>query len=106
MADRKVVDLKQIVLGTCWNVPIYALAYRDATLTKNGEKSDGKDIRFPSMRAKGNDWFGHHFICFSMRASSGRYVPSEFGCDQKTLAETRAASRFFHYLGSLSGSYG
>jgi len=63
-AERKVIDLKRIVFATWWNVPIYAFSYRDTTLTKNGEKFDGKDVRFLSLKAKGNDWFGHHFICF------------------------------------------
>ena len=63
-ADRKVIDLKRIVFATWWNVPIYAFSYRDTTLTKAGEKFDGKDVRFLSLKAKGNDWFGHHFICF------------------------------------------
>ncbi|UCG57156.1 MAG: DUF2961 domain-containing protein [Phycisphaerales bacterium] len=65
VADRKVVDLKRIVFATWWNVPIYAFSFRDTTLTKNGEKFEGEDVRFLSMRAKGNDWFGHHFICFT-----------------------------------------
>jgi hypothetical protein len=74
VADRKVVDLKRIIFATWWNVPIYAFSYRDTTLTKNGEKFDGKDIRFLSVRAKGNDWFGHHFIGFVCEIpAAGKY---------------------------------
>ncbi len=76
-SDRKVVDLKRIVFATWWNVPIYAFSYRDMTLTKAGEKFDGKDVRFLSMKAKGNDWFGHHFICFTCELpAAGTYKVS------------------------------
>jgi len=63
-AERKVVDLKRIVFATWWNIPISAFSYRGATLTKNGEKFDGKNVRFLSLRADGDDSFGYHFICF------------------------------------------
>jgi hypothetical protein len=76
-AKRKVVDLEQIVFATWWNVPIYAFSYRDTTLTKNGEKFDGKDVRFLSLRAKGSDWFGHHFVCFVCELpAAGKYKVS------------------------------
>ncbi len=74
---RKVIDLNRVVFATWWNVPIYAFSYRDTTLTKNGEKFDGKDVRFLSLRAKGNDWFGHHFVCFTCGLpASGKYKVS------------------------------
>ncbi|MGD8500859.1 MAG: DUF2961 domain-containing protein [Phycisphaerales bacterium] len=77
MADRKVSDLKRIVFATWWNIPISAFSYRDATLTKNGEKFDDKDVRFLSLRAKGGDWFGHHFICFVCELpAAGKYKVS------------------------------
>jgi hypothetical protein len=76
-ADRMVSDLKRIIFATWWNVPIYAFSYRDTTLTKAGEKFDGKDVRFLSLRAKGNDWFGHHFICFTCElGAAGKYKVS------------------------------
>jgi hypothetical protein len=62
--ERKVIDLKRIVFATWWNIPIDSFSYRNASLTKNNETIDGKNIRFLSLRAKGNDTFGHHFICF------------------------------------------
>jgi len=63
-AQRKVIDPKRIVFATWWNIPISAFSYRDGSLTKKAEKIDGKNVRFLSLRAKGNDTFGHHFICF------------------------------------------
>jgi len=77
VTKRKVVDLKRVVFATWWNVPIYAFSYRDTTLTKNGEKFDDKEVRFLSMRARDNDWFGHHFICFTCELpASGKYKVS------------------------------
>jgi hypothetical protein len=77
VADRKVVDLKRIVFATWWNIPISAFSYRGATLTKNGEKFDDKDVRFLSLRAKGDDWFGHHFICCMCELpAAGKYKVS------------------------------
>ena len=77
VGDRKVIDLKRIVFATWWNVPIYAFSFRDTTLTRAGEKFDGKDVRFLSMKASGNDWFGHHFICFTCELpAAGKYKVS------------------------------
>jgi hypothetical protein len=76
-ADRMVSDLKRIIFATWWNVPIYAFSYRDTTLTKAGEKFGDKDVRFLSLKAKGNDWFGHHFICFTCELpAAGKYKVS------------------------------
>ncbi|TKJ39506.1 MAG: hypothetical protein CEE38_01905 [Planctomycetes bacterium B3_Pla] len=76
-AQRRVIDLRRIVFATWWNVPISAFSYRNATLTKNVEKLDGKDIRFLSLRAEDNDSFGHHFICFVCELpAAGKYKVS------------------------------
>ncbi|MBN2269180.1 MAG: DUF2961 domain-containing protein [Sedimentisphaerales bacterium] len=75
--ERKVIDLKRIVFATWWNVPIYAFSFRDTTLTKAGEEFDDKEVRFLSMKAKGDDWFGHHFICFTCELpAAGKYKVS------------------------------
>jgi len=77
VAERKVIDLKRIVIATWWNIPISAFSYRDASLTKNNETIDGKNIRVLSLRAEGNDSFGHHFICFICELpATGRYKVS------------------------------
>jgi hypothetical protein len=73
-AERKVIDLKRIVFATWWNVPISAFSYHNAILTKNSEKLDGKDVRFLSLRAEGDDTFGYHFICFVCELpAAGKY---------------------------------
>jgi len=76
-AERKVIDLKRIVFATWWNIPIDSFSYRTATLTKNSEKLEGKDVRFLSLRAEGIDTFGHHFICFICELpAAGKYKVS------------------------------
>ena len=77
LPERKVIDLKRIVFATWWNVPIDAFSFRNATLTKNQEKYDGKEARYLSLKAQGNDSFGYHFICFVCELpTAGRYKVS------------------------------
>jgi len=74
---RKVIDLKRIVFATWWNIPISAFSYRNATLTKNAEKLDDKNVHFLSLRAEGGDSFGQHFISFICELpAAGRYKVS------------------------------
>lgn len=47
--DRQVVDLDRIVFAVWWNVPIYSFSLRNATLTKEGQTFDGKEVRYLSM---------------------------------------------------------
>jgi len=77
LTERKVVDLKRVVFATWWNVPISSFSFRSATLTKNREKLDGKEVRYLSLRAKGSDSFGYHFICFVCELpAAGKYKVS------------------------------
>jgi len=61
---RRVVDLKKIIFATWWNIPIQAFAFRHATLTKMDEKVGDETLRFLSLKATRQDWFGHPFISF------------------------------------------
>jgi hypothetical protein len=71
---RAVVDLARIVYAVWWNVPIYAFSFQHMTLTKSGEKFDGQDVRFLSIVAEGEDWFGEPFIIFTCEIpAAGRY---------------------------------
>ena len=62
---RAVIDPERIVFAVWWNVPIYSFSLRNATLTKEGFQSDGREVRFLSMRAKDTAIFGDHSICFT-----------------------------------------
>lgn len=73
-AEREVIDLRRIVFATWWNIPISAFSYGNATLTKNAEKIDGRNVHFLSLRAEGRDSFGDHFICFVCELpTAGKY---------------------------------
>jgi hypothetical protein len=72
--ERKVIDLRRIIFATWWNIPISAFSYRNTSITKKNETIDGENTRFLSLRAKGNDTFGHHFICFVCELpAAGKY---------------------------------
>ncbi len=72
--QRRVTDLKRIIFATWWNVPIDSFSYRNATLAKDNEKLEGKSVRFLSLRARGDDSFGHHFVCFVCEMpAAGKY---------------------------------
>jgi hypothetical protein len=76
-ADRRVVDLDRIVFAVWWNVPIYSFSLRNATLTKEGQTFDGKEVRYLSMRAKDQAIFGDHSISFSCEIpAAGTYKVS------------------------------
>jgi hypothetical protein len=61
-AERKVVDFERIVFAAWWSVPIQAFSFQGTTLTKKGERLGEEDVRFLSLRAEGQDWFGQPFI--------------------------------------------
>jgi len=75
--ERKVIDLKRIIFATWWNVPMSSFSFQNATLTKSREKLGDKDARYISLRAKGSDSFGYHFICFVCELpAAGKYKVS------------------------------
>jgi hypothetical protein len=65
LAGRKVNDPRELIFPTSWQTPIYAWSFDRATLTRKKEKVEGEEIRYLSMRASGEDWFGSHFISFT-----------------------------------------
>lgn len=74
---RKVIDLKRIIFATWWNVPMSSFSFHNATLTKGREKLNGKEARYISLKAKGRDIFGYHFICFVCELpAEGKYKVS------------------------------
>lgn len=59
---RRVTDFKSITFAAGWNLPVRGFCYEGGTLTKRGAKVDGHDLRFLSLRAEGQDFFGPPFI--------------------------------------------
>ncbi len=64
--QRAVVDPQRIVFATWWNVPIHSFSLKNATLTKDGVQLPNRnEVRFLSLRAEDQEFFGDHSICFS-----------------------------------------
>jgi hypothetical protein len=63
--QRKVNDPRELIFPTSWQTPIYAWSFDRATLSRKKEKIEGEEIRYLSMSATGDDWFGPHFISFT-----------------------------------------
>ncbi len=58
LAARRVVDPAKVTYICGWNIPIAAFPFKDATLSKKGEKVGDADVRFLSMTAGADDFFG------------------------------------------------
>jgi hypothetical protein len=59
---RAVLDPQEVAFPAWWQTPIYAWSFEQASLTRKQEKIAGEEIRYLSLAATGQDWFGPHFI--------------------------------------------
>lgn len=62
LKDRAVLDPREVVFPAWWQTPIYAWSFEQASLTRKKEKIAGEEVRYLSLAATGQDWFGPHFI--------------------------------------------
>jgi hypothetical protein len=62
LLERAVTDLQEIVFPAWWQLPIYAWSFEHASLARKMERLGNEDVRYLSLAATGNDWFGPHFI--------------------------------------------
>jgi len=62
LPQRAVQDLQEVIFPAWWQTPIYAWSFGQATLTRKKEKIGGEEVRFLSLTATGQDWFGPHFF--------------------------------------------
>lgn len=75
LKERAVNDPQEVVFPMWWQTPIYAWSFERATLTRKKEKLDGEEVRFLSLAATGQDWFGPHFLSPMCDVpASGRYA--------------------------------
>jgi hypothetical protein len=73
-AERRVHDPERLVFTPGWNEPIYAFSFERATLTKKRERIEGKEVRYLSLQAEGDDVFGPHNLVFLCEVpAAGRY---------------------------------
>jgi Protein of unknown function (DUF2961) len=61
-AHRAVHDPDEILFPAWWQLPLHAWSFEHASLTRKKAKLGGEEIRFLSLEATGQDWFGPHFL--------------------------------------------
>lgn len=64
LVARAVHDPTEVIFPLFWQTPIHAWSFDRATLTRKRDKIGGEDLRYLSLSATGDDWFGSHFISF------------------------------------------
>lgn len=64
VAARTITDPARLVFNPGWYTPIHAFSMERATITKKNERIKGRDERYISLRAQGEDVFGPHSISF------------------------------------------
>jgi hypothetical protein len=62
LKDRAVVDPREVGFPMWWQTPIYAWSFDRASLTRKSVKIGDEEVRYLSLAASGEDWFGSHFL--------------------------------------------
>lgn len=62
LKDRAVVDPQEIIFPAWWQLPLHAWSFDRASLTRKMEKVGSEEVRYLSLTATGDDWFGAHFL--------------------------------------------
>jgi hypothetical protein len=62
LADRAVEDLAELIFPAGWQTPLHAWSFERASLTRKKERIGPEEVRFLSLAATNQDWFGPHFI--------------------------------------------
>ncbi len=62
LAQRAVQDPGQIIFPAWWQLPIHAWSFEQASLTRKKAMLGGQEVRFLSLQATNQDWFGPHFM--------------------------------------------
>jgi len=62
LKERAVRDLREVVFPAWWQLPLHAWSFDKASLTRKRERIGEEDVRFLSLSATGEDWFGAHFL--------------------------------------------
>ena len=75
LAERRVIDPKEVVFPMWWQTPIGAWSFDRASLTRKKASLNGEEVRYLSLAATGEDWFGPHFLSpICDVPTSGRYA--------------------------------
>jgi hypothetical protein len=62
LKDRAVLDPNEVGFPMWWQTPIYAWSFDKASLARKSVKIGDEDVRYLSLTATGEDWFGSHFL--------------------------------------------
>jgi len=75
VADRKAAEFKRFKFTPGWSVPIHAFSFQNVVLTKKTESIGGVEVRYFSMKAAGEDYFGPPFVSFEFDIpEAGKYA--------------------------------
>jgi len=74
LKNRAVSDLQEVVFPMWWQTPIYAWSFERASLTRKKERLGEEEVRYLSLTATNQDWFGAHFLSPTCDVpAAGRY---------------------------------
>jgi hypothetical protein len=74
---RKATEFRRFKFTPGWNVPIHAFSFQNVALTKRTESIGGAEVRYLSMKAGGEDYFGNPFVGFDFDIpEAGKYAVS------------------------------
>jgi hypothetical protein len=62
LAERAVHDPQEVLFPAFWQTPLHAWSFERASLTRKKEKIGQEEVRYLSLTATGDDWFGPHFF--------------------------------------------
>ncbi|MCP5526360.1 MAG: DUF2961 domain-containing protein [Verrucomicrobiales bacterium] len=62
VAERGVNDPLEMAFPAWWQTPIHAWCFQNATLSRESARIGDTDVRYLSLRAAGQDWFGPPFL--------------------------------------------
>jgi hypothetical protein len=73
--ERAVMDPTEVVFPTWWATPLHAWSFDRASLTRKMERLKGEEVRYLSLAATEQDWFGPHFLSpICELPAAGRYA--------------------------------
>jgi hypothetical protein len=75
LRERAVVDLQEVVFPAWWQTPIYAWSFDHASLARKRIMIEKEEVRYLSLTATNQDWFGPHFLSPTVEVpTDGRYA--------------------------------
>jgi hypothetical protein len=71
---RAVTDPKEVIFPAWWQIPLRGWTFQNASLNRGRVKLGEEEVRFLSLKAEGQDWFGPPFLYLTVDLPrTGRY---------------------------------